>query len=263
MNKAQKIIKYLAVALAIYLICEIFIILANIIGIVGSSLNTSSKNINVPSSSAYLIIDLNNSSLTIKEGDKFTYQTDNKNIEVTEEKNKLIIKEKNDLKLKSSEVIVTIPKDMTLNDTIINVDIGKVSIENLVTESLGLNVGAGNVLINNITVTKNCEIDGGAGNITIKNAKLYNADIDLGIGKTIITGTLNGKNEIDTGIGGLEFNLIGTLNDYELEISKGVGSITLNDKELKDDEKIGTGSSQVKIDGGIGAIDIKMKEELK
>lgn len=261
MNKAQKIIKYLAVALAIYLICEIFIILANIIGIVGSSLNTSSKNINVPSSSAYLLVDLNSSNLIIKEGDKFTYQTTNENIKVTEENSKLIIKEKNDLKLKSSEVIVTIPKDMTLNDTIINVDIGKVTIESLTTESLGLNVGAGNVEINKLVVTKNCEIDGGAGNITINNANLYSADIDLGIGKTIITGTINGKSEIDTGIGNLELNLIGTLNDYELDISKGVGSITLNDKELKDEQKIGTGNNEIGIDGGIGAIKIKMKEE--
>lgn len=261
MNKAQKIIKYLAVALAIYLICEIFIILANIIGIVGSSVNSNSKKINIPSSSAYLLVDLNSSNLIIKEGDKFTYQTTNENIKVTEENSKLIIKEKNDLKLKSSEVIVTIPKDMTLNDTIINVDIGKVTIESLTTESLGLNVGAGNVEINKLVVTKNCEIDGGAGNITINNANLYSADIDLGIGKTIITGTINGKSEIDTGIGNLELNLIGTLNDYELDISKGVGSITLNDKELKDEQKIGTGNNEIGIDGGIGAIKIKMKEE--
>ena len=35
MNKGQTIIKYAAIAFAVYLICEIFLILANIIGLIG------------------------------------------------------------------------------------------------------------------------------------------------------------------------------------------------------------------------------------
>ena len=46
-----------------------------------------------------------------------------------------------------------------------------------------------------------------------------------------------------------------------VNISKGIGSISLDGKDLKDEEKIGTGSSLVKIDGGVGSIEIKMKEE--
>lgn len=85
--------------------------------------------------------------------------------------------------------------------------------------------------------------------------------MDLGIGKTTITSILTGENEIDTGIGKLELNLIGSQNDYTLDISKGIGSISLDGKDLKDEEKVGTGSSLVKIDGGVGSIEIKMKEE--
>ena len=99
------------------------------------------------------------------------------------------------------------------------------------------------------------------GNIIINNGSIYNLDMDLGIGKTTITSILTGENEIDTGVGKLELNLIGSQNDYTLDISKGIGSISLDGKDLKDEEKVGTGSSLVKIDGGVGSIEIKMKEE--
>lgn len=261
MNKAQTIIKYAAIAFAIYLICEIFLILINIVGIIDKGFESKDKEIKIPTSEAYLLIDLSTSSLTIKEGDTFNYTVDNKEISAEKDNNKIIIKEKGHFRNKKSEVIITIPRDMILNDTIINTGTSKINIENLKTENLILDIGAGSVQIDNITVTKNCEIDGGVGNMVINKGSIYNLDMDLGIGKTTITSTLTGENEIDTGIGKLELNLIGTLNDYTFDISKGIGSITLDNKNLKDEDKIGTGSSQVKIDGGIGAIDIKMKEE--
>ncbi|MDO4375597.1 MAG: DUF4097 family beta strand repeat-containing protein [bacterium] len=261
MNKAQTIIKYAAIAFAIYLICEIFLILINIVGVVDKGFESKNKKIDVPASEAYLVVDLATSSLTIKEGDTFNYTIDNNEISAEKDNNKIIIKEKGHFRNKKSEVIITIPRDMILNDAIINTGAGKINIENLKTENLILDIGAGSVQIDNITVTKNCDIDGGVGNMVINKGSIYNLDMDLGVGKTTITSTLTGENEIDTGIGKLELNLIGTLNDYTLDISKGIGSITLDDKNLKDEEKIGTGSSQVKIDGGIGAIDIKMKEE--
>ena len=150
---------------------------------------------------------------------------------------------------------------MILNDAIIDTGAGKINIENLKAENFSLDIGAGSVQINNLVVTKNCDIDGGAGNIIINNGSIYNLDMDLGVGKTTITSILTGENEIDTGVGKLELNLIGSQNDYTLDISKGIGSISLDGKDLKDEEKVGTGSSLVKIDGGVGSIEIKMKEE--
>lgn len=43
MNKGQTIIKYAAIAFAVYLICEIFLILANIIGLVGNGFKYEDK----------------------------------------------------------------------------------------------------------------------------------------------------------------------------------------------------------------------------
>ena len=261
MNKGQTIIKYAAIAFAVYLICEIFLILANIIGLIGDGFKYKDKKVEIPQSEAYLVVDLATSNLIIKEGDTFDYIINNKEITAEKDNNKIIIKEKGHFRSKKSEVIITIPRDMILNDAIIDTGTGKINIENLKAENFSLDIGAGSVQINNLVVTKSCDIDGGAGNVVISNGSIYNLDMDLGIGKTTITSILTGENEIDTGVGKLELNLIGSQNDYTLDISKGIGSISLDGKDLKDEEKVGTGSSLVKIDGGVGSIEIKMKEE--
>lgn len=261
MNKGQTIIKYAAIAFAIYLICEIFLLLANIVGMIGDGFKYDGKKVETPKSEAYLVVDLATSNLIIKEGDTFDYIVDDKEINAERDNNKIIIKEKEHFRSKKSEVIITIPKDMVLNDAIIDTGAGKINIESLKTENFSLDIGAGSVQMNNLVVTKNCDIDGGAGNVVITNGSIYNLDMDLGIGKTVVTSILSGESEIDTGIGKLELNLVGSQDDYTLDISKGVGSITLDGKDLKDEEKVGTGSSLVKIDGGVGSIEIKMKEE--
>ena len=215
----------------------------------------------MPECEAYLVVNLATCNLIIKEGDTFDYIINNKEITAEKDNNKIIIKEKGHFRSKKSEVIITIPRDMILNDAIIDTGAGKINIENLKAENFSLDIGAGSVQINNLVVTKNCDIDGGAGNVVISNGSIYNLDMDLGVGKTTITSILTGENEIDTGVGKLELNLIGSQNDYTLDISKGIGSISLDGKDLKDEEKVGTGSSLVKIDGGVGSIEIKMKEE--
>ncbi|UKI29079.1 MAG: hypothetical protein L6V78_01660 [Clostridium sp.] len=82
---------------AIYLLCEIFLILANIIGLIGDGFKYNGKNVETPKSEAYLVVDLATSNLIIKEGDTFDYIINNK--EITAEKKtiiKIIIKEKKD-----------------------------------------------------------------------------------------------------------------------------------------------------------------------
>lgn len=100
MNKGQTIIKYAAIAFAVYLICEIFLILANIIGLVGNGFKYEDKKIKMPESEAYLVVNLATSNLIIKEGDTFDYIINNKEITAEKDNNKIIIKEKDILEVK-------------------------------------------------------------------------------------------------------------------------------------------------------------------
>ena len=87
-----------------------------------------------------------------------------------------------------------------------------------------------------------------------------NLNFDIGVGTTEITTRITGTSEINTGVGKLELNLIGSINDYELTIDKGVGSIKLNNESLKDKSVVGTGNNYLLIEGGIGLTSITTSE---
>ena len=45
-----------------------------------------------------------------------------------------------------------------------------------------------------------------------------------------------------------------------LKLNKGIGTIKVNDEEIKNDTTIGTGDNIINISGGVGSINIDFKE---
>ena len=55
--------------------------------------------------------------------------------------------------------------------------------------------------------------------------------------------------------------LIGNKDDYKLDLEKGLGSITVDGKDVSDFGSSGNGTNKVDISGGIGAINVRFEEE--
>ena len=55
--------------------------------------------------------------------------------------------------------------------------------------------------------------------------------------------------------------LKGGRDDYKMKFSKGLGSITVNGESMGDNGVWGDGAETIKIDGGVGAIEIRVEEE--
>lgn len=272
MSNVQRVIKYLSIAFAFFLI---FNILSGIISGISILSNITSnkedyeileelKELAIQKEVKIIEVDIASSNMTIKIGDSLKAETTNKYIECKQDNNKLYIKEKdhhwfhnNDI----SNLIITIPKDMILDGVTINSGAGKIELEELSTRLLNLDLGAGKVNINHLTVLSKTKIDGGAGEVNIDNSCFHNLDLNMGIGKFTLTAKLTGNSEIDHGVGEANLNLIGTLEDYQIHLDKGIGTTTIDKKEIKDDEIIGTGRNKVDIDGGIGKIQIHITEE--
>ena len=83
----------------------------------------------------------------------------------------------------------------------------------------------------------------------------------MGIGELNLTSELGGKSSIDYGVGKTNLVLIGTDNDYRIELDKGVGEARLAGRKMSDDSVYGGGSRHIEIDGGIGAIHIDFSED--
>lgn len=265
MTTAQKIIKNLAMAFAIFLTFTIIsAILSGIYGLVtalglksGENNTANMKELEFKDTSSCLDINLKYTNLKLQKGDNFLAKTNSKNIECIQDGNKLKITEKNKWfsKNNNEEIIVYIPENLKFEVARINTGAGNVDIENIVADKLKMNFGAGNTVIKNI-VSKDTKINTGAGNLTINNGKIKDLDFDIGVGKTDITSKIVGNSKIDTGIGEVKLNLIGQKEEYKIKVNKGVGDVKIDNKLVSDNETIGDGENTVEINGGIGNIKV-------
>ncbi len=265
MSEVQRIIKYCATAFALFLAFSILsgimygIIMFGTIFEEDNKYSEELKDLEVRENASILDIDIKGTNLVLKEGDTFKVETNNKYVKTKQNKNKLHITEKSHnwfQSNKKNDLVVYIPKDLIFDGVSIDSGAGTVEIDALSTENLYLDLGAGKVNINHLTVLRSTDIEGGAGEIQINNGSLNNLDLDGGVGKLTLTAMISGKSEIDAGVGEVNLNLIGSLEEYRITLDKGIGSATLNQKKMYDEEVYGNGNNSIDIDGGVGSLKI-------
>lgn len=272
MTTAQKVIKYLATAFAVFLIITIIsailsggYALLSALGLIHTNKDIVTENLKVISKEVKVVttlkIDLAYTNLDIKTGDDFKVETNNSKITFEENNGNVKIKEENRNWLNnnnlSSDLIIYIPEDMiAIDETKIQTGAGKINIEKLNTQSLYLELGAGDVYIENVIATGETKIDGGVGKTELKYCEINNLKANLGMGKFTFSGKLTGKSEIDSGVGAINIDLIDNKNNYKIDVSKGLGNVTLDGQKLETDRVYGIGENYLDIDGGIGEIKI-------
>lgn len=271
MIKTQKIIKYVAVAFALLLTFNIIsmimygiVSIGNLFGNIDTNNNIENENLenlyNLEISNRINALDINVKSvnITIKESSTLKLETNSKYIKYKEKDNKLSITEENHnyLNNKNGDLIIYLPVDYFFDDVSIENGAGKIKIDIINANNLNLNLGAGKVDIQNLTIANETEIDGGAGEMNIKNSHLNNLDLDMGVGKITLSAKITGNSKINSGVGEMIINLNGTEEDYKIRIDKGIGSATLDGKNMEDDTYYGNGTNIINIDGGVGSIKI-------
>lgn len=277
MTTAQKVIKYIATAFAVFLIITIIsailsggYALLNAFGLIHTNNNIVTEDLKVISNEvkeiSTLKLDLSFTNLEIKTGDNFKVETNNSKITFTNNNGSVKIKEENHNWLTNnnrvSNLIIYLPEDMiSLDETKIETGAGNINIESLNSQSLYLELGAGDVKIENLTVTEEAKIDGGVGRTELKSCKISNLKANLGMGEFVFNGILTGKSEIDSGVGNININLMDNKKNYKIDVSKGLGNVTFDGQKLEMYRVYGTGENYLDIDGGIGEIKIDFKEE--
>ena len=265
MTTMQKIIKYLALAFAIFLSVSI------ITGICGAlysvsyffSGNTSDEMTEhvIGNDFTSLTVNISAAELEIKSGEKFGIETNHKHLTYKENGEILEINETKPFFTSRSgmKVILTIPAGTVFDYADINAGAGSVRIDELRAGTIKIDLGAGELKAGLLDALSKAEIDGGAGSVTINGGYLNNADIEMGIGELNLTSELDGKSSIDYGVGETNLVLIGSDNDYKIELDKGIGEAWLDGKKMSDDSVYGGGSRRIEIDGGIGELNIFFK----
>lgn len=260
----QKTIKYLAMAFAIFLSVSIISGICGGIASLSFLFGTRNgggqlKSYPIDGAVEELIIDISAADLSIQTGEEFRIDSNHKYLKVKESDGKLLVSEERRWLASNPEGIhldVYIPADMHFAYADVNAGAGSVKIDTLSADVLELDLGAGEVQIEKLTAEKRAKINGGAGELTIRDGLLHNMELDMGVGELNLTGRILGKSSLDYGIGEARLTLLGTEEDYQIELDKGIGEATLEGKSMQDDSVYGFGANQIEIDGGIGELHI-------
>lgn len=267
MTRMQKLIKYLAIALAILLIAAI---VSGICGAVAGIFHFLYRDKNVSheivssvetsGEAKNLDIDILTAELIIKEGNSLKAETESEYIDCYFNGDMLTVKEKRFDFLSSKhsgKVTVYIPKDTLFDKASIETGAGSVTIDTLSAKKLELEMGAGEVKIDNLTALENSDIDCGAGEVTVSGGALANLELDHGVGEVNLTSKLSGSCEIDLGMGEANLGFIGDEDDYSIMLDKGIGEAKINGMSMRVNTVYGAGECRVRIDGGAGKINLK------
>ena len=270
MTSVQKAIKYLAMAFAVFL--SVSIIGGIFTGLAGVSFLFSDKDREsagemqvypTDGEISSLSLSLSAAELRIRTSDKFSVESNHKYISVSLNDGKLCIDETKKTFspfYNNVTVILYVPESFVFGEAEIEAGAGEVKIDALSADVLSLSLGAGEAEIKNLTANSRADIDGGAGELEINGGCLHNLELDMGVGELSLKSRIEGKSSLNYGIGETTLTLLGSREDYQIELDKGIGEARLEGESMRDDSVYGAGENRIEIDGGIGEINIKFLE---
>ena len=276
MTTLQKVIKYLALAFAIFLTVSIVGGILSAVGLLGSLFSDDdaewgdvigeTKTYTVSSEISDLNIQINAADFYIKEGNSFSVESNLKNLEVDEKNGCLTLKDLTKIKLNGSNayenavLTIYVPVGTVFDNVNIKTGAGRFTVDSLSAATIGFELGAGDVTISKLIAEKSANIEGGAGRITISNGAIKDLALKMGMGQLNLTAALTGDSELELGVGESNITLLGSKDDYELDIEKGIGNITVDGKNVTDFGSSGNGANEVDIHGGVGAINVRFED---
>ena len=263
MTTAQKIIKYLALAFAIFLIVSIFSGILKATSLFGMLLT---KDATLSESKVYTVEDpvhslrlqINAADIAIQQGDAFRVESNLKYLSVSVKNGVLTVVEdrKYTKDYKGATLTLYIPAETVLNKADITTGACKLTAHTLTANDIQLELGAGDALLRELNALQEADIEGGAGKITVDGGTIHNLELNMGIGELNLSAALLGSNE-HMGVGQANLTLLGGQDLYRVETEKGIGSITVNGSPLSEPGQLGNGQNTVEIEGGVGAIALK------
>lgn len=209
-----------------------------------------------------LDVEINAANFVIVQGEKFSVESNLKNLSVLEEDGVLKIVEKTKFarSYNGASLKLCIPEDMVFENASIKTGAGRLTAESFSAKTLELKTGAGRVEFERLETAENVNIKGGAGEISIKDGVLHNLSLDLGVGELNMTAKLLGESELKFGVGESDVTLLGNREDYSFDIRNGVGKINIDGVTASGFVGSGIGENSVKIKGGVGSTNIGFQE---
>ena len=272
MTTTQKVIKYCAIVFALLLIISIFSGIMDICAAIFSSFRKDSDvagenkiyELSDWESVKNLDIEVSAAALEIKSGAAFALESNHKYLKAVIKNGALVIDETGSFRVKSADgvqVVLTVPEGFSFDRIRIRTGAGRLDADALCAETLHMELGAGETVLEHLDVTGEAEIETGVGRLSVLGGSIAELDMGIGVGGVSVKTAILEEGEIDCGIGSTEIILIGAKEDYTVSVSKGVGTARVDGASVASGEKIGGGNARVKLNGGIGEICVLFAEQ--
>ena len=208
-----------------------------------------------------LDIKINAADFYIELSDKFSIESNLKDLSIKEENGTLVVVHKIEKSVSYTNAIfkLYIPNDIVFEEVDIESGAGRFTLNSLSAKSIELEFGAGQVNIASINASSSIDIEGGAGEINISSGSLNNLSLKMGVGSLNLTATLNGKSNLEFGVGESNMTLIGSKDDYSFNIKAGIGSISIDGKAYSEFNNNKNAQNEIIIKGGVGALNVSFK----
>ncbi len=263
MTLFQKVIKYVALALAICLIIGIFTCIMHLFAFIGglnsdNAVSNGLKEYTVSQNIDSLDFDIGAANLKIINSEKFSVKSNINGLKIKENDGclNIVIKGGFAKDLKGAELSLYVPGNYVFKSAKIQTGAGKLSVDTLSADKLDLELGAGEARFDYLNAEKEASINGGVGNVYINGGTFKNLDFDMGIGNVSLTAALTGSSDIDCGIGNAEITLTGEKDEYTIYIDKGVGNIKIDGQNVSDGDIYGDGENKIELDCGTGSTEL-------
>lgn len=126
-------------------------------------------------------------------------------------------------------------------------------------DEVSVKVGAGVLYADDIHA-KELDIEVGAGRVNLDSFTAKELDLECGAGEAILYGEVEKKANIECGVGQVNYTAVGYQEDYDYEVSCGIGSVTVGSDSysgLGGERKVNNGGSKkMEIECGIGMVDV-------
>ena len=262
LTEGQRLIKYVALTVAVLVIAGIASGIAEIIEAIFKTDSIGDmRRYEASSDISKLDMEIGGAAFSIEYSDKLAVESNIDGLKVSESRGKLTVKERSAIRKNASGAKITLflPKDFIFESAEIETGAADLKITSFSAKDLSLSLGAGRVEIEELNVTGSAKIDGGAGSFCIKGGSIVSLDFDMGVGDVEIRAEMLGGCELDFGMGKASLTLLGGAENYRLDIEKGLGRMTVDGREYGHSTVIGNGKSAVDVECGIGEVSVKFE----
>ena len=275
MNGIQKVIKYCAMAFAVFLSVIIIgsiaaVVLKVVAGVaIGNEISESRERVDLSEQYSAeeiaaeginsILIDCNGEIL-VQPGDVLSVEASDvvEGYEIRLENGRISLKNREPEFLENwlswfddvavqEKVVVTIPAGFVPDEVKLYSGSGKVSVEKLTAGLLFVDSGSGKVLISDASLTET-ELDAGSGSVTVNNSKLGKLYLDSGSGAIRMENVVAEDADVDSGSGAVKYT--GELTgNCDFETGSGSVALTLNGSEEEYRIEADCGSGTFRVNG--------------